>query len=208
MVPNTKKAHGKTMWRSLRIPRELSDKKQVPPTICCRLRSRPTCDPNDKTLITGASRQSMWCARQSRSWRWRPLKWTKVISSSGKDEVSRVKEITHGKLTFGAIDPICGEFTTTVGSCMRSGDTVNLSMSLEGTFNATMGILDLFGGVKLLGWWLSNYIEDQNRQTVFTREVGRLMEEKVLINRYNSRLPEETSTNEEPKGVLKSCEEG
>ena len=123
-----------------------SDKKQVPPIICCRLRSRPTCDPNDKTLITGASRQSTWCARQSKSWRWRPLKRTKVDSSSDKDEVSRVKEITHGKPTFGAIDPICGEFTTTVGSCMRSGGTVNLSRSLEGTFNATVGILDLFLG--------------------------------------------------------------
>jgi NADPH:quinone reductase-like Zn-dependent oxidoreductase len=103
-----------------------------------------------------------------------------VISSSDEDVVSRVKEITHGKLAYGAIDPIGGEFTKTVGSCVRSGGTVCVYGSLGGTFDATVGILDLFRGVRLLGWNLSNYIEEQNRQTVLTREVGRLMEEKVV----------------------------
>jgi NADPH:quinone reductase-like Zn-dependent oxidoreductase len=103
-----------------------------------------------------------------------------VISSSDEDVVSRVKEITHGKLVSGAIDAIGGEFTKTVGSCVRSGGTVFVYGALGGTFDATVRIFDLFRGVKLLGWGLSNYIEEQNRQTVFTREVGRLMEEKVV----------------------------
>jgi trans-2-enoyl-CoA reductase len=103
-----------------------------------------------------------------------------VISSSDEDVVSRVKEITHGKLAYGAIDSIGGEFTKTVGSCVRSWGTVILYGSLGGTFDATVGLSDLFRGVKLSGWTLFNYIEDQSRQTRFIREVGRLMEEKVV----------------------------
>ena len=102
-----------------------------------------------------------------------------VISSSDEDVVSRVKEITHGKLAYGAIDSIGGEFTKTVGSCVRSGGTVFVYGSLGGTFDATVGMVDLFRGVKLLGWSLGNY-EEQNGPTVVTREVGRLMEEKVV----------------------------
>ena len=103
-----------------------------------------------------------------------------VILSSDEDVVSRVKEITHGKLAYGAIDPIGGKFTKTVGSCVRSGGTVFVYGSLGGTLDATVGMLDLFRGVKLLGWSLGKYIEEQNGPTVVTREVGRLMEEKVV----------------------------
>ena len=103
-----------------------------------------------------------------------------VISSSDEDVVSRVKEITHGKLAYGAIDSIGGEFTKTVGSCVRSGGTVFVYGSLGGTFDATVGMMDLFRGVKLLGWSLGNYIEEEKRRTTVIREVGRLMEEKVV----------------------------
>lgn len=45
----------------------------------------------------------------------------KVILLSNEDLVSWVKKITHGTLMYGAIDPIGGKFTKTIGSCMRSG---------------------------------------------------------------------------------------
>ena len=103
-----------------------------------------------------------------------------VISSSDEDVVSRVKEITHRKLAFGAIGSIGSEFTKTVGSCVRSGGTVFVYGSLGGTLDATVGMLDLFRGVTLLGWILSDYIEEEKRRTVFTHAVGKLMEEKVV----------------------------
>src|ERR1700738_2830332 len=94
--------------------------------------------------------------------------------------VSRVKEITHGKLAYGAIDSVGGEVTKTVGSCVRSGGTVFVYGSLGRTYDATVGIFDLFRGVKLLGWNLYDSIDEEKRRTIYIREVGKLMEEKVV----------------------------
>ncbi|KAH8959048.1 hypothetical protein BDL97_06G060800 [Sphagnum fallax] len=66
-----------------------------------------------------------------------------VISTSDKDVVTRVKEITGGKLAYGALDAVAGEFTKQVLASVRDGGQVFIYGVLEG-WEATVGVGDLF----------------------------------------------------------------
>ncbi len=66
-----------------------------------------------------------------------------VISTSDEDVVTRVKEITGGKLAYGALDAVGDEFTKQVLASVRDGGQVFIYGVLEG-WEATVGVGDLF----------------------------------------------------------------
>lgn len=87
-----------------------------------------------------------------------------VISTSDEDVVERVKEITGGKLAYGAVESVAGELTGKVISSVRSGGTVLIFGGASGiSFSAS--IVDfIFRDVTLKGWWLNNYLRDLKKE--------------------------------------------
>lgn len=101
-----------------------------------------------------------------------------VICSKDEDVVARVKEITGGKGAYAGLDCVGGEATKPVCAGVRDDGTVFLFGSMAGTFDASATLPDLFRGVKLTGWGLLRYWDE--RREWFAREVGKLVEKKVL----------------------------
>jgi trans-2-enoyl-CoA reductase len=80
-----------------------------------------------------------------------------VICSTEEDVVARVKEITAGKLAWGALDAVCGPMTATLGACVRSGGQIFIYGVLGGT-TLSMNTLDLWRDVQIRGWIIYNTI--------------------------------------------------
>jgi len=102
-----------------------------------------------------------------------------VISTSDEDVVTRVKEITGGKLAYGALDAVSGELTKRVCASVRDGGQVFIYGILAG-WEATVGVGDLFRGVHLTAWYLYRELAIPERRRVFIDEVSKLIEDKII----------------------------
>jgi NADPH:quinone reductase-like Zn-dependent oxidoreductase len=102
-----------------------------------------------------------------------------IISTSDEDVATRVKEITGGKLAYGALDAVGGELTKQVVASVRDGGQVILYGGLAGG-EATVGVGDLFRGVHLTGWHLYRKLSIPERRRVFISEVSKLIEDKII----------------------------
>jgi len=97
-----------------------------------------------------------------------------------EDVATRVKEITGGKLAYGAIDPVAGTLTKQVVASVRDGGQVFVFGMLGGS-DITVGVGDLFRGVRLTGWNLYHAMTSAERRKVFTNGVSKLMEAKIIV---------------------------
>lgn len=114
-----------------------------------------------------------------------------VISSGEEDVVERVKEITGGKMAYGAIDPVGGDTTTLVASSVRVGGTVFIFGALGGhSFTAQTSDL-VFRKVTLKGWWVFHFVEslaDAEKPEVIGEMLG-LIESGVLAPLAGEKFP-------------------
>ncbi|KAH9559493.1 hypothetical protein CY35_06G062300 [Sphagnum magellanicum] len=102
-----------------------------------------------------------------------------VISTSDEDVATRVKEITGGKLAYGALDAVAGELTKQVAASVRDGGQVFIYGVLAG-WEATVGVGDLFRGVHLTAWYLTKELAIPERRRVFINDVSKLIEDKII----------------------------
>jgi trans-2-enoyl-CoA reductase len=103
-----------------------------------------------------------------------------VICSSDEDVMARVKAITGGKGAWGALDAVCGASTGTLASCVRDGGQVFLYGMLAG-FVANIGAGDLFRGVSVTGWAISNKITNNPKKCqALAPEVAPLVRDGVI----------------------------
>ncbi|CAM6050344.1 unnamed protein product [Sphagnum compactum] len=102
-----------------------------------------------------------------------------VISTNDEDVVTRVKEITGGKLAYGGLDAVAGELTKQVCASVRDGGQVFVYGILAG-WDATVGVGDLFRGVHLTGWIVYRELAIPERRRVFIHDVSKLMEDKII----------------------------
>jgi NADPH:quinone reductase-like Zn-dependent oxidoreductase len=91
-----------------------------------------------------------------------------------------VKEITGGKLAYGALDAVAGELTKQVCASVRDGGQVFIYGVLAG-WEATVGVGDLFRGVHLTAWYLTKELGIPERRRVFINEVSKLIIEDKII---------------------------
>jgi NADPH:quinone reductase-like Zn-dependent oxidoreductase len=102
-----------------------------------------------------------------------------VIATNDEDVVTRVKEITGGKLAYGALDAVAGELTKQVCASVRDGGQVFVYGVLAG-WDATVGVGDLFRGVHLAAWRLYGELLIPERRRVFIHDVSKLIEDKII----------------------------
>ncbi|KAH7415985.1 hypothetical protein KP509_14G069800 [Ceratopteris richardii] len=93
-----------------------------------------------------------------------------VININEGDVVAKVREITGGRMAYGAIDCVGGELTKVVVESVRDGGTVLIYGLLAGP-ELKAGILDfIFRGVKLegfhMGVWTANFSPEQFQELV------------------------------------------
>jgi NADPH:quinone reductase-like Zn-dependent oxidoreductase len=103
-----------------------------------------------------------------------------ICTNEEEDVATRVKEITRGKLAYGAIDPVAGTLTKQVVASVRDGGQVFVFGNLGGN-DITVGVGDLLRGVRLTGWNLYHAMTSAERRKVFTNGVSKLMEAKIIV---------------------------
>jgi NADPH:quinone reductase-like Zn-dependent oxidoreductase len=103
-----------------------------------------------------------------------------VICSTDEDVPARVKEITGGKLAYGAVDAVAGELTKQVTASVRDGGQVYIYGVLGG-FDAIVGVGDLFRGVCVSAWFVYQELSFPARRRVFIDEVSKLIEDKIIV---------------------------
>ncbi len=97
-----------------------------------------------------------------------------------EDVATRVKQITGGKLAYGAIDPVAGALTKQVVASVRDGGQVFVFGFLGGN-DITVGVGDLFRGVRVTGWNLYHAFTSSERCKVLTNGVSKLMQDKIIV---------------------------
>jgi len=102
-----------------------------------------------------------------------------VISTNDEDVVTRVKEITGGKLAYGGLDAVGGELTKQVCASVRDGGQVFVYGVLSG-WDVTVGMGDLFRRVHLTAWTLFRDLAIPERRRVFIHDVSKLIEDKII----------------------------
>jgi NADPH:quinone reductase-like Zn-dependent oxidoreductase len=101
-----------------------------------------------------------------------------VISTDNEDVAARVKEITGGKLAYAALDAVAGTLTKQVTASVRDGGQVFVYGVLGG-WDATVGVGDLFRGVRLAAWILPNSIAERFEE--YIDKVSKLIEAKIIV---------------------------
>ncbi|CAK9190223.1 unnamed protein product, partial [Sphagnum troendelagicum] len=91
----------------------------------------------------------------------------------------RLKEITGGKLAYGALDAVAGELTKQVCASVRDGGQVFIYGVLAG-WEVTVGVGDLFRGVQLTAWYLIKELSILERRRVFISDVSKLIQDKII----------------------------
>lgn len=87
----------------------------------------------------------------------RALGADEVICSTEEDAVARVKEITAGKLAWGALDAVSGSMTATLASSVRDGGQVFV-YGVMGGMTASIGMPDLWRHVEIRSWTIYDKI--------------------------------------------------
>ncbi len=101
-----------------------------------------------------------------------------VISTDNEDVAARVKEITGGKLAYAALDAVAGTLTKQVTASVRDGGQVFVYGELGG-WDATVGVGDLFRGVHVAAWVLSNSLAERSEE--YIDKVSKLIEAKIIV---------------------------
>jgi NADPH:quinone reductase-like Zn-dependent oxidoreductase len=101
-----------------------------------------------------------------------------VISTDNEDVATRVKEITGGKLAYAAVDAVGGTLTKQVTASVRDGGQVFIYGVLGG-YDATVGVGDLFRGVRVGAWALTNSVPERFEE--YIDEVSKLIEAKIIV---------------------------
>ncbi|CAK9882958.1 unnamed protein product [Sphagnum jensenii] len=101
-----------------------------------------------------------------------------VISTDNEDVPTRVKEITGGKLAYGALDAVAGTLTKQVTASVRDGGQVFVYGVLGG-WDATVGVGDLFRGVRVAAWALPNSLPERFEE--YIDKVSKLIEAKIIV---------------------------
>jgi NADPH:quinone reductase-like Zn-dependent oxidoreductase len=101
-----------------------------------------------------------------------------VISTDNEDVATRVKEITGGKLAYAVIDAVAGTLTKQVTASVRDGGQVFIYGVLGG-WDATLGVGDLFRGVRVAAWSLRNSVPERFEE--YIDEVSKLIEAKIIV---------------------------
>jgi NADPH:quinone reductase-like Zn-dependent oxidoreductase len=101
-----------------------------------------------------------------------------VISTDNEDVPTRVKEITGGKLAYGAVDAVAGTLTKQVTASVRDGGQVFVYGVLGG-YDATVGVGDLFRGVRVAAWVLPNSLPERFEE--YIDKVSKLIEAKIIV---------------------------
>ncbi|CAM6106419.1 unnamed protein product [Calypogeia fissa] len=102
-----------------------------------------------------------------------------VINSSTDDIVGIVKEITHGKGAYAALDGVCGAMTKSIGASVRDGGKLFVFGTLGGT-EFSFSVKDLIRHVQLSWWMLTPYLENPGNYERTKREVMQMLESHVL----------------------------
>lgn len=84
-----------------------------------------------------------------------------VICFKDEDVVVRVKEIIGGKGVYVGLDCVGGEVMKFVCVGVRDDGMVFLFGFMVGMFDVLVMLLDLFCGVKLIGWGLLWYWDER-----------------------------------------------
>lgn len=92
-----------------------------------------------------------------------------------------MKEITSGKLAYGALDAVGGSFTKTICECVRGGGEVVVYGAMSGSYDVSCGLRDLFRNVKVTGWLVFNLFEDEKKWGPFVESIAKLMEERIML---------------------------
>ncbi|KAH9552104.1 hypothetical protein CY35_09G046200 [Sphagnum magellanicum] len=103
-----------------------------------------------------------------------------VISTDNEDVATRVKEITGGKLAYAGIDAVAGTLTKQVTASVRDGGQVFIYGVLAG-WDATLGVGDLFRGVRVAAWALRYSIAERFEE--YIDKVSKLIEAKIIVPR-------------------------
>ncbi|KAL0053804.1 hypothetical protein WJX82_010988 [Trebouxia sp. C0006] len=102
-----------------------------------------------------------------------------VINSETEDIQKRVKEITGGKMAYGAIDAIGGKMSPKVVASIRKSGTYMLYGALDPS-SVSASNSDLLANTKVLtGFLIYDWIEKPHKQEVI-KEVLSLLEKKIL----------------------------
>jgi NADPH:quinone reductase-like Zn-dependent oxidoreductase len=101
-----------------------------------------------------------------------------VISTDNEDVATRVKEITGGKLAYAALDAVAGILTKQVTASVRDGGQVFIYGVLGG-WDATVGVGDLFRGVRVAAWRLRNSLPERFEE--YIDKVSKLIEAKIIV---------------------------
>jgi NADPH:quinone reductase-like Zn-dependent oxidoreductase len=99
-----------------------------------------------------------------------------VISTDNEDVATRLKEITGGKLAYGALDAVAGTLTKQVTASVRDGGQVFVYGVLGG-WDVTVGVGDLFRGVRVATWALPV----AERFEEYIEKVSKLIEAKIIV---------------------------
>lgn len=103
-----------------------------------------------------------------------------VICSSEADVVARVKEITAGKLAWGALDAVSGTMTATLAACVRDGGQVFVYGTLSGK-TVSMSTLDLWRDVVIRGWIIyTKVMQSAEKSHAVAKEVAPLITSGVI----------------------------
>ncbi|CAM6113777.1 unnamed protein product [Calypogeia fissa] len=132
-----------------------------------------------------------------------------VIITTTEDIVTRVKEITGGKLAYGALEAVAGDTTKAVAASMRNQGQVFVYGALS-SFEASVGILDLFRGVVVQGWVLDTkwddreYLAEQTLTLLADKVMEPLPAEKIDFANFQEAIKEASSVGRKGKVLLSS----
>lgn len=104
-----------------------------------------------------------------------------VISTSDENVLAKVKNITGGKLAYGALDAMSGELTKQVTTSVKDGGQVLISEVMANWY-AKVGMADLFRGVCVTSWNLPKLIKISKKRREFINEVSKFIRSKVIVS--------------------------
>ncbi|CAM6091190.1 unnamed protein product [Calypogeia fissa] len=102
-----------------------------------------------------------------------------VINSTSTDVKAKVKEITGGKGVYGALDPVAGESTMMVASCVRDGGQVLVYGSLSGT-RSVIELADLRREVAISYFKVNDFGDDIPKREETASNVLHLLSNKII----------------------------
>lgn len=111
-----------------------------------------------------------------------------VINSEKEDITTRVKEITNGEGAYAGIDAVGGMLSKVVAGNVRDKGTVFIYGFL-GSKDVIVGINDLMREVKVSGWNLNGFVENEDNKKKCTSDILKLMEQKVILPLVGQMFP-------------------